>query len=1285
MTSKSATWQIWTDTGGTFTDCLARDPSGKLHRAKVLSSGRLRGVVIGQPSSKVLRVRESWNAPDGFAEGFVLHMMSQAQSDAVTVLRHRRLPTQEDGATSVLELDRMVPVAAGQTFEVHSGQEAPLLAARLVTQTSAKAALPPLQFRLATTRGTNALLTRTGTPPAFFVTAGFGDCLHIGTQQRPDLFALDIQKPAPLHGPVVEVRERLNADGTVLCPLDVEQLRNEATRLVAKGVTTAAIAFLHSYTNPEHERQTAVTLQEAGFTHVSVSSELAPFVRHLFRAQTAVTNAYLTPVLSRYLGNVEDGLPADSSLHVMTSAGGLVRAASFAPKDGLLSGPAGGVVGAQIAGARAGFDRVIAFDMGGTSTDVARVDGAGAFDYVSEHTVGDAHLLAPALAVHTVAAGGGSICAWTANGLQVGPQSAGASPGPACYDTGGPLTITDVNLLLGRLLPERFGLPLVPGRASEAADTLAQAMSDASHTPTNRDDLLEGLLALADERMADAIRRVSVQKGYDPAEYALLSFGGAGGQHACAVAARLNIHTVVVPLDASLLSAWGIGHAALERFARRQVLLPLEMANLGSVLQELENAARAAVISEGVIPERVQADRRTVALRLAGQDSTLEIEVANDTNASTLAARFAERYQSVYGQLPPPGRAIEVESATVRARAAAEADTNAALPFPSSARTPTATTRARFGGVWRDVPVYERDALSPVPVSGPALVVEAHSTVVVAPGWSCRAHAPSGALVLEQTGSTDVVHALSTGAVADELFAARFASVADEMGEQLRRTAFSVNVKERLDFSCALLNPEGMLVASAAHIPVHLGALGACVRGVCASLPPLIPGDVLITNHPAFGGSHLPDVTIITPVFENEGAARLLGFVASRAHHAEIGGTRPGSMPPGATTLAEEGVVLPPLYLVRAGQSRLDAVCRLFANAPHPSRAIAENRADLLAQMAANRRGEQALQLLAARYGAETVWAQMSRLSDRAEARMRAVLAALPPGEYQATDTLDDGSPLCVRISLTPNGADIDFAGTSPTHPGNLNAPPAVVQSAVLYVLRLLAREDLPLNEGLLHPVTLHLPQRTLVNPAFDTSDPARCPAVVGGNTEVSQRIVNLLLRAFGLAAGSQGTMNNLLFGNDNPENGAVFGYYETVCGGAGATSNASGASAVHTHMTNTRITDAEILERRYPVHVERFAIRRGSGGAGKHRGGDSIVREITFLAPMALSVLTQHRTSGPYGMAGGENGQPGHQRLLRADGTVLELRSVDGCNVLPEDRLILETPGGGGYGYDLV
>ena len=1257
----SDAWQVSIDTGGTFTDCVARDPEGRRHHAKVLSSSALRGRVSAAHDSTHLRVDVAWSAPRDFVRGFSFRPLGGARWESEVV--------SYDPGAGILELaDPMSAApATGSAFELVSPEEAPLLAARLVTETPAGSALPPLAMRLATTRGTNALLERQGEPVAFFVTRGFGDLLRIGTQQRGDLFSLVVQRPEPLYADVIEVSERLGADGSVIERLKLGTLRPVIERVRDAGVRVAAVALLNSYRNPRHEERLRDVLLDFGFEHVSVSSELAPRIQVLPRAETAVIDAYLTPVIRGHLDRVGDGLPK-GTLHAMTSAGGLVRAQSFRAKDSLLSGPAGGVVGAAAVARRSGLTRILTFDMGGTSTDVARFDGD--YEYQFEHRVGEAHLLVPALAIESVAAGGGSICGVESTGLFVGPRSAGADPGPACYGAGGPLTLTDVNMLLGRLTPERFAIPVNTGPARECLEEVLVRLRAETGEVADPDELLEGFLEIANERMADPIRAVSLRRGYDPVDYALVAFGGAGGQHACAVAERLGVETVLVPADASLLSAEGLAVAVIERIEERQVLLALPEveSSVPAWIGELERRATAAVEAEGVASRDVTVRRRIAQLRFLGQDATLSVELAG---AEPLRDLFESRYREEFGHRPE-GRPVELESLRVVASSRASGSVGATASEVAEV-LPGSHQRARFSGRWVDAPVYERSRLSPgARLRGPALIVEEHCATVVEAGWTAGVDGERAILMhrpKEAPGITES-HRTSSAAVELELFTSRFGALVEEMGEQLRRTAVSTNIKERLDFSCALLDPDGQLVVNAPHIPVHLGSLGLCVRSL-GEVVEMRPGDVIVTNHPRFGGSHLPDVTVVTPAHSTSG--ELLGYVANRAHHAELGGIRPGSMPPDATRLAEEGVVIPPTHLVHAGVARWETMRRLLLDAPYPSRSPEDNLADLRAAVAANHRGALALRELCARHGARKVRQMMDALGAQAARCVSAALERLGAGRYEAEEHLDDGTPLRVRIDVADGAAHVDFTGSGGVHPGNLNATPAIVRSVVLYVVRLLVREPLPLNEGLLRAVSLTIPGG-LLSPLFP-DDPKDAPAVVGGNVETSQRLVDTLMKALGMAACSQGTMNNVTFGT------SAFGYYETVCGGCGALSDRDGASAVHSHMTNTKITDPEILEHRYPVRVERFAVRRGSGGAGRFRGGDGVVRELVFTDEMSLSILSQHRREGPYGLEGGEAGRPGRQRLVRASGAEEELDSIDGRDVKAGDRLILETPGGGGYG----
>jgi 5-oxoprolinase (ATP-hydrolysing) len=995
--------------------------------------------------------------------------------------------------------------------------------------------------------------------------------------------------------------------------------------------------------NPAHEQQVRDILLAAGFTHVSLSSELAPFVRILPRAQSAVANAYLTGPVSQFISDVSAPLPRDgsSTLLMMTSAAGLEPASTIKPKDLLLSGPAAGVLGALHAAQRLGHQRIITFDMGGTSTDVARLDGAAGYRFTQ--TVGGITLLSPSVAIETVAAGGGSICTWTPQGLAVGPESAGSDPGPACYGRGGPLTITDVNLLLGRFDPARAPIPL----NREASEAKLLELLDTVHAESlrglTREELLQQLLTLASEHMADAIRKISVLEGYAPTEYALLAFGGAGPQHACDVAERLGITTILAPHHAGVLSAVGLQEALPERFAEKQVLrllddVDVEVPELLSTLRS-NAATQLATVAAQAHLDGAESDatfRQIAELRLRGQDTPLQIEF---TNSSNLHSDFAQRYTHLFGYAPPSGKPVELVSLRVIARSAG-AESHAEL------RKEDTTV-----------------------VQGPLLVQDAFSTLVLADGWHGTDH-PGVGWILKKNAATSASSSATTAADNDlatpDLMRHRFTSIVEDMGALLRRTALSTNIRERLDFSCALLDAQGQLVVSAPHIPVHLGALGVCVREVMKTCE-MREGDTIITNHPAFGGSHLPDVTLITPVYH--GQHHLLGFVANRAHHAEIGGKSPGSMPANATSLVEEGVVIPPMLLRRDGEVHLDAIRALLLEGPHPTRGVEDNLADLQAQLAANLLGAE--RLLELQRSACTV-SSMAWLLSESHFLMEPFLETIP--ESHAEESLDDGHIIRVQLRKEGNRLQIDFTGTSPQHPANLNATPAIIRSAVLYVLRLALQADLPLNEGLLGNVDILLPEGSLLSPIF-TDDAAQCPAVVGGNTEVSQRVVDTLLKAFGLQACSQGTMNNFLFGN------ARFGYYETLCGGTGAGADYHGGSALHSHMTNTAITDPEIIERRYPVRLRQFAIRGNSGGTGKWNGGDGIVREMEFLEPLTISLLTQHRKVAPYGVEGGGGGSCGKQTLLHADGTEEVLPSSVTRDVKLGDRLKIETPGGGAWG----
>ena len=1204
-------WRIRVDTGGTFTDAWAIGPDGVERRAKILSDGTLRCRLVARDGEGWITDSELV-APDGSLAGWC--------SGAAKVTASR------DGARWLKFGDGAREVAAGSIIELSCGDEAPVAVARLLTGTPAGQPLPPVDFRVATTRGTNALLERKGATLAFFTTAGFGDLLVIRDQRRDRLFSLDQPVPEVLPAFTAEIAGRHDAAGHQVVPLDEAALRHAAAEALQAGCTVAAVAFLHSWREPAHELRAGEILRAAGFARVILSSDVAPLIRLLPRAETAVAEAFLTPVMEHFVRRVSEPL-GGSEPWLMTSAGGLVPASRFRPKDSLLSGPAGGLVGAAELARAGGFPKVLTFDMGGTSTDVARIDGP--FTWRQEQQIGPARVLAPALKIETVAAGGGSICRWRNGRLEVGPESAGADPGPACYGRGGPLTLTDVNLLLGLMDPARAGIPLDRAASEARLQQLLTELNEAGES-TSAGELLAGLRDIAVETMAEAIRGVSVREGCDPRDFALLAFGGAGPQHACAVAEKLGVDRVLIPADAGLLSAWGLERARRQEQRVKQVLRPFEAtADLTDAWRALADDASVSI----ACPEL----RWLADLRLVGQDSVLTVEAADPGDSTEYLTRaFADEYRKLYGYPPPENRALELVALRVVAEEKSE---------PSLTET------------------FPADA-----APGPVLLQDRFSTCVIPAAWQIR-RGNRGTLLLEKSGGSVGSVGSVPVTVRSALFRSRFEGIVSAMGESLRRTALSTNVKERLDFSCALLDASGRLVASAPHVPVHLGALGVCVREVLRVLDPG-PGDVIITNHPGFGGSHLPDVTLIAPVFD--GAGERVAFVANRAHHAEIGGKAPGSMPADARFLTEEGVVIAPRLLVRGGVPLFGAVEALLRDAPWPSRRISDNLADLEAQLASIYHGTRAIEGLAAENGGAIVRDELRGILDRSAALMAARLGGLALDQGVAT-TFDDGTPLQLRLTAEAGRMRFDFTGSGGVHPRNLNATPAIVRSAVLFVLRLWLGEDVPLNEGLLEAVEIVIPPGIL-SPDFG-EDPATAPAVVGGNVETSQRLTDLLLEALGLAANGPGTMNNFLFGDGG------FGYYETLAGGSGAGPHHHGSSGRHVHMTNTAITDPELLEHRFPVRLWKYEIRRGSGGAGGHRGGDGMIREVDFLKPLVVSFLTERRAAGPRGLAGGSDGQPGSQTRIHPDGREEVLPGAVTYQAAAGERVVIRTPGGGGWG----
>ncbi|ROR34229.1 hydantoinase B/oxoprolinase family protein [Inmirania thermothiophila] len=1130
--------------------------------------------------------------------------------------------------------------------------------------------------KMGTTVATNALLERKGEPTLLVTTRGFADALRIGTQQRPRLFDLAIRLPEMLYAEVLEADERIGADGTVIRPLDREALRAALEAARARGLSAVAICLLHGYRFPAHEAAAAEIAREAGFAQVSVSHRVSPLMKLVPRGDTTVVDAYLSPVLRRYVERVARAL-GGVRLLFMQSNGGLAEAGAFHGKDAILSGPAAGVVGMARTAAMAGLGRVIGFDMGGTSTDVSHY--AGRFERTLETEVAGVRLRAPMMEIHTVAAGGGSVLHFDGGRFRVGPDSAGADPGPACYRRGGPLTVTDCNVLLGRIRPEFFPQVFGPG-GDQPLDTeavregfarLAAQVSEATgrrHTP---EEAAEGFLAVAVENMASAIKRISVQRGRDVSAYALACFGGAGGQHACRVADALGIRRIHIHPLAGVLSAYGMGLADLRLIREQAVEAELDEAlagRLAALAEALAAEGREAMAAQGVAAARIRHEPRLL-VRYRGSDTALEVPLGP---AAAVRAAFEAAHRERFG-FAPPERALVVEAVQVEvigeAEIADEPAREAPPPRPSGALPRLAEAPMWVAGRWRTVPVLAREALRPGEgIEGPAILIEPNSTTVVEPGWRARLDG-RGHLLLERRRRAA---RRRVGTAADpvmlEIFNNLFMSVAEQMGAVLENTAHSVNIKERRDFSCAVFDADGELVANAPHMPVHLGSMSESVKAVLAAhRDRLAPDQAWMQNAPYNGGTHLPDVTVIRPVFDDAGR-RLLFFVAARGHHADIGGITPGSMPPFSRRIEEEGVVIDDFLLVEGGRLREDAVRALLASGPWPARNIDQNVADLAAQLAACEKGVQELRRMVAHFGLDTVLAYMGHVMANAEAAVRRVIGRLGDGRFR--QVLDDGAVIQVAVAVdrAARRVRVDFTGTSPQHPGNFNAPLAVTKAAVLYVFRCLVAEDIPLNGGCLKPVELVVPEGSMLNPR----PPA---AVVAGNVETSQQIVDALLAALGAQAASQGTMNNFTFGDARHQ------YYETVCGGAGAGPGFHGASAVHTHMTNSRLTDPEVLEWRFPVRLERFAIRRGSGGAGRWRGGDGVVREVRFLAPMRAAILSGRRRVAPHGLAGGGAAACGANRVLRADGRIEVLGGCAEVEMAPGDRFVIETPGGGGYG----
>ncbi|MCE2689148.1 MAG: hydantoinase B/oxoprolinase family protein [Rubrivivax sp.] len=1218
-------WQFWIDRGGTFTDVVGRAPDGALHTLKLLSEN-----------------------PEQYADA------------AVEGIR------------------RLLGLRPGE-------------------------AITPQQVdcvKMGTTVATNALLERKGEPTLLVTTQGFRDALRIAYQARPRLFDRRILLPELLYAQVVEAQERMGAHGEVIAPVGEAALRTGLQQALDAGIRACAIVFLHGWRFSAHEAAAARIAREMGFTQVSVSHEVSPMMKLVSRGDTTVVDAYLSPILRRYVDRVATQMPG-VRLFFMQSSGGLTEAHRFQGKDAILSGPAGGIVGMVRTAVAAGHDRIIGFDMGGTSTDVSHFSGgaAGTFERAFETLVAGVRMRAPMMSIHTVAAGGGSVLHFDGARLRVGPDSAGANPGPACYRRGGPLAVTDANVMLGRLQPAHFPRVFGPG-ADEPLDreavvqrfqVLAAEVAQRTGRATSPETLAEGFLQIAVQNMANAIKRISVARGYDVTRYTLQCFGGAGGQHACAVADALGMSRVFIHPLAGVLSAYGMGLADQIAMREGSVERLLDAGGLDAArdrLAALAHAATAELVEQGVAGISVQC-RPRVHVRYQGTDTALVLEwpAGADEDTPALVAAIGQAFDAAYRQrfaFLMAGRALVIEAVSVEALAAGET-TSLPAALQAVPETAPAAPRARVQmhcgtAGWMSADLHEREALAPgAAVDGPAIVTDRNATTVVEPGWRAVRTA-EGALELRRTAPRASAHAVGTEAdpVMLEVFNNLFMNIAEQMGLRLQNTAYSVNIKERLDFSCALFDAQGQLIANAPHMPVHLGSMSESIKTVIERNPQMHEGDVYVLNDPYHGGTHLPDVTVVTPVFLRQADARPSFYVASRGHHADIGGSTPGSMPPFSSSIEEEGVLFDNFLLVRDGALREAALRAQLASGAWPARNPDQTIADLRAQIASNEKGVQELRAMVAQFDLETVSAYMRHVQDNAEESVRRVITALSDGQFDLE--LDNGAHIRVRITVdtAAREATIDFTGTSAQLPNNFNAPKAVTMAAVLYVFRTLVDDDIPLNAGCLKPLHVIVPEGCMLNP--------RSPgAVVAGNVETSMCVTNALFGALGLMAASQCTMNNFTFGNEQHQ------YYETISGGTGAgvwtgpdgqvTGGYDGTSVVQAHMTNSRLTDPEVLEFRFPVRLDSYEIRHGSGGAGRWRGGDGGVRRVRFLEPMTASILSNGRRVPAFGLAGGASGALGINRIERADGRTEVLTHIGSAPMQPGDVFVIETPGGGGYG----
>ncbi len=1210
----SSQWQFWIDRGGTFTDIVAKQPDGALVTHKLLSEN-----------------------PERYKDA------------------------------AVHGIRELLGVKVGEAIP-----------AELIEA-----------VKMGTTVATNALLERKGERTLLVVTRGFRDQLRIAYQARPKLFVRKIELPELLYETVVEVDERIGAHGDVVLPLDEVKAITDLQAAFKKGYRSVAVCLMHGYRFTQHEAALKRIASEIGFTQISVSHEVSPLMKFVSRGDTAVVDAYLSPILRRYVEQVQSSL-GNVRLQFMQSSGGLTDAHKFQGKDAILSGPAGGIVGAAAVTRLAGFDKMIGFDMGGTSTDVTHF--AGEYERAFETEVAGVRLRAPIMQIHTVAAGGGSICTFDGSKFRVGPESAGANPGPAAYRRGGPLTVTDCNVMVGKLRPELFP-PVFGPNGDQPLDTCAvidkfEAMALQVERDTGQkkspEEIAAGFLRIAVENMANAIKHISVQRGYDVTEYTLTCFGGAGGQHACMVADALGMQRVYIHPFAGVLSAYGMGLAdvrTLKQAAVEKTLSDELLGSLGAEFEALSEQARANVEAQGLAADKVRV-AKTLALKYDGTDTTIELALPATPHpnplpqgergpAASLLKQFETTYRQRYGFLMP-GRALVVEAIAAEAIGQTQSaqESTPDLPARPAGMQARAEVKAFTDNALRATQVFYREDLRPGDIiTGPAIIKEPIATTVVEPEWRAVV-TPHNHLVLERTKKAERAHAIGTTAdpVLLEVFNNLFMAIAEQMGVTLANTSYSVNIKERLDFSCAIFDPEGNLVANAPHMPVHLGSMGESVRVILEKRAgQMKPGDAFVLNAPYAGGTHIPDVTVVTPIFL-PGETTPLFYTAARGHHADIGGITPGSMPPFSTHISEEGVLLDNVQLVREGVFLEAELTQILTHDAYPVRNVAQNIGDLRAQVASCNKGANELTKMVEHFGREVVVAYMKHVQDNAEESVRRVIHKLTDGEFGVD--LDDGSHIHVKVSINRDArtAKVDFTGTSAQRPTNFNAPRSVSRAVVLYVFRTLVDDEIPMNAGCLKPIEIVIPDGSMLSPVY----PA---AVVAGNVEVSQAATNCLYGALGVLAGAYGTMTNFTFGNDK------YQYYETISGGSGAGPTFDGTSVVQCHMTNSRLTDPEVLEFRYPVRVDSHTIKLGTGGKGKYHGGDGADRRIRFLEPMTAAILGNNRVNRPHGMAGGEPGATAKNWVERVDGSREDYGHICEVAMNKDDVFVIQTPGGGGFG----